>query len=220
MKTNNTFFKQITKLGLLLMMALSMSACSKTSSWKEEVLLHDGSKMIVERSQRYGGAHEFLTQSSSVTEHTATFTLPNSNEKISWTSEFSEDIGRTNFNLLAVHVLKGKAYLVTEPNGYLSYNKWGRPNPPYIFFKYVGKSWKQIPLSEFPIEFKTFNLIANTTRRHDVEEATSKSGYVSASDVSEINSSLVQPQYQTILRVPIPGLGRPDSSNSGPKAPD
>ena len=82
MKTNNTFFKQITKLGLLLMMALSMSACSKTSSWKEEVLLHDGSKMIVERSQRYGGAHEFLTQSSSVTEHTATFTLPNSNEKI------------------------------------------------------------------------------------------------------------------------------------------
>ena len=45
-------------------------------SWKEEVLLHDGSKIVVERSQSYGGRHE-IGQSSPVKEQTITFTVPN-----------------------------------------------------------------------------------------------------------------------------------------------
>jgi hypothetical protein len=31
-------------------------------SWKEDVLLHDGKKLIVERSQTYGGRHEIGQQ--------------------------------------------------------------------------------------------------------------------------------------------------------------
>jgi hypothetical protein len=94
------------------------------TSWKDEVLLHDGSKMIVERSQSYGGRHE-IGQSSPVKEHTITFSLPNSGKTISWTSEYSEDVGRANFNLLALHILNSTPYLVVEPNLCLSYNKWG-----------------------------------------------------------------------------------------------
>jgi hypothetical protein len=36
---------------LILRMGISMKGFSKTMSWKEEVLLHDGSKLIVKRSQ-------------------------------------------------------------------------------------------------------------------------------------------------------------------------
>lgn len=71
------------------------------TSWKEEDLLDDGSKIIVKRSQSYGGRHE-IGQSSPVKEHTITFTLPNSGKALSFISEFGKDVGRANFNLLAL----------------------------------------------------------------------------------------------------------------------
>ena len=59
MKTNNTFFKQIAKLGLLLMMGLAMTACGAgNKKWKEEVQLSDGKIIVIERQAIYesGGA--------------------------------------------------------------------------------------------------------------------------------------------------------------------
>ena len=150
MKTNQLWMKRIIELGLLLMMGANMSANAGLfgfgdTSWKEEVLLHDGSKIIVERSQSYGGRHE-IGQPPPIKEHVISFTLPGSSKTVTWKSEYGEDLGRTNFNLLAVHVMNSTPYIVAEPNLCLSYNKWGRPNPPYVFFKYDGKAWQRIPL--------------------------------------------------------------------------
>ena len=208
MNNGHGLLKRITKLGLLLMMGVSMSADAGLfglggTSWKEEVLLHDGQKVIVKRSQSYGGRHE-VGQSSPIKEHTVSFTLPDSSKTIKWTSEYSEDVGRANFNMLALHVLNDTPYIVAEPNLCLSYNKWGRPNPPYVIFKHDGKEWQRILLAEFPAEFKTINLIVNNGREEDIERAESKLGYVSAEGVQQINSSLTQPEYKTILREPLP----------------
>jgi len=188
----------------VLALGISIGACASPpgvsgTSWKEEVLLHDGSRFIVKRSQSYGGRHE-IGQSAPVREHTISFALPNSGKTYSWTSEYGEDLGRTNFNLLALHILNGIPYLVVEPNLCLSYNKWGRPNPPYVFFKYDGKSWQRISLSEFPAEFRSINLIVNNGREKEITRLASKSGYVSSEGVEEINSSLDQPEYRGILR--------------------
>ncbi|MFA7383664.1 MAG: hypothetical protein WC001_09450 [Desulfurivibrionaceae bacterium] len=171
--------------------------------WKEEVLLHDGGKIIVERSQSYGGRHE-IGQSPPVKKHTIAFTLPDSGKAMSWTSEYGDELGRTNFNMLALHILNGTPYLVAEPNLCLSYNKWGRPNPPYVFFKYEGTVWQRIPLSALPSQFKTINMIVNNGREEDIEKAASNLGYVPAEGVQRINSSLPQPEYKTILREPVP----------------
>ncbi len=216
MRMNQLWLKRVMEFGLVLMMGVSMSACSSTS-WKEEVLLHDGSKLIAKRSQSYGGRHE-IGQSSPVKEHTVTFSLPNSGDKISWTSEYGEDLGRTNFNLLALHILNRTPYIVAKPNLILSYNKWGSPNPPYVFFKYDGKEWQRISIAEFPAEFKTVNLIVNNGREKDIEKLASKTGYVTAEDVQEINSSLTQPEYKTIVREPLDHW-KPRPQHKGPKAP-
>lgn len=191
----------------ILAMGASMSAIAGLfgfggTSWKEEVLLHDGSRVVVERSQSYGGRHE-IGQSPPVKEHTIAFELPGTSKTIKWTSEFSKEIGRTNFNLLALHVLNGVPYLVVEPNLCLSYNKWGRPNPPYLIFKYDGTEWHRISLEELPDEFKTINLIVNNGREEDIEKAAEKFGYVPAAGVQEINKSLKQPEYRNILREPL-----------------
>jgi len=204
----------------LMILGGCMSACAtggSSTSWKEEVLLHDGSKIVVERSQTYGGRHE-IGQSPPIREHTISFALPKSDESITWTSEYGEDLGRTNFNLLALDVANGTPYLVVEPNLCLSYNKWGRPNPPYVIFKYDGKIWQRILLSELPAEFKAINLIVNNGREEDIERAASKLGYVSAGGVQKINSSLTQPEYKTILREALAREKCPQYP-SGPKAP-
>lgn len=202
MSTPQTLLQRITKLGFFLMMGVSMNADAGLfgfggASWKEEVLLHDGSKIIVKRSQNYGGRHE-IGQPSPIKEHTISFTLPNSNKTITWTSEYGEDLGRTNFNLLAVHVLNGTPYVVASPNLCLSYNKWGRPNPPYVFFKYDGKAWQRIGLEEFPAEFKTINVALDIQGR-EVEEL-DKMGFVSVDKIKLLNAHTTIPEFKTILR--------------------
>ncbi len=112
-------------------------------NWKEEVLLHDGSRIVVKRSQSYGGRHE-IGQTPPIKEQEITFTVPGSGEHVTWKSEYGEDIGRANFIALALHIRHGIPYIVAEPHLCLAYNKWGRPNPPYVVFKYEGKEWKHI----------------------------------------------------------------------------
>jgi hypothetical protein len=192
----------------LMILGSGMSACADGTSWKEEVLLHDGSRIVVERSQTYGGRHE-IGQKPPVKEQEITFTLPGSNRSITWKTEYSEDIGRANLNLLALHVLNGTSYIVAEPNLCLAYSKWGRPNPPYVFFKYDGKAWQRIPLAVFPAQFKGINVVVNTLG----EAGTlAKAKVISADTVRELNSQLwrypnEQLQYKTILREPVRSEG-------------
>jgi hypothetical protein len=199
---------------------MSTSACAGFlglggDSWKEEVLLHDGSKMAITRSQTYGGRRE-IGQPPPIKEHTVIFTLPNTDKTIRWTSEYGEDLGRTNFHLLAVHVLHGTPYVVAEPNLCLSYNKWGRPNPPYVFFKYDGAAWQRIPLEEFPVEFKTMNVAISLDRRY-VQEMV-KRGVTTVEQIQQRNRELPQPEFKTILREPVKRERCPQYS-SGPRAP-
>ncbi len=168
-------------------------------SWKEEALLHDGSKIIVERRQSYGGRHE-IGQSPPIKEQEITFSVPGTSQRITWKAEFSEDIGRSNFLLLALHILNSTPYIVAVPHLCLSYNKWGRPNPPYVFFRYEGKEWKRIPLQDLPIEFKDINLVISTKTE---EKTITAQSLVSAELVKKLNSSLRQLQYRAILREPV-----------------
>lgn len=197
MNIHNDVMRQLAKLGLLLMMGGSMSAFSE--SWKEEVLLHDGSKIVVERSQNRGGRHE-IGQGSPISEYNISFVLPNTSKTIKWKNEFSEDVGRADLHPLALHILNGATYLITEPVGCLAYNKWGRPNPPYVIFTYDGKDWQRILIQELPVEFKEINLV-NNTKEH--AEKMSVMSIAAADVIKKFNSSLRQPEYQAVLRDPI-----------------
>jgi hypothetical protein len=180
-----------------------MNACGgNTASWKEEVLLHDGSKIIVERWQKYGGRHE-IGQAPPIREQSITFTLPGTKQVITWKDGYSEDLGRSNFELVALHILNSTPYIITTPNLCLSYNKWGRPNPPYVIFKFENNEWKRIQLTELPLEFKNINLVINT-KKH--EEKLVSQDLVSVEMVEELNSSLTQEEYKTIVRTPINNL--------------
>ncbi|NNM70168.1 MAG: hypothetical protein HKM00_09455 [Gallionella sp.] len=204
MRTHQLWLKRITKLGLIFMVGVSMNTNAGLfgfggDSWKEEVLLHDGQKIIVKRSQSYGGRHE-IGQGGSISEQDITFTVPSTNQTITWTSEYSEDVGRANFELLALHIKDGIPYIVATPFLCPSYNKWGRPNPPYVIFKYDSKEWKRIPLTELPAEFQEINVVIDT-REYDWKVA--KRSIISAEGVKKLNSNLTQQEYHSILREPL-----------------
>lgn len=212
----NRYPRQPTRLSAFALFVL-LSACAGAASlgeggthWKEEVRLHDGRTLVVERAQRYGGRRE-PGQGAPVAEHTITFTLPGAGRPLAWTSEYGEELGRANFNVLALHVREATPYLVVEPNLCLAYNKWGRPNPPYLVFRHDGAAWQRIALAELPAEFKDVNLIINTKRVEEIEELAAKPGYVPAEGVRRMNGSLKQPEYQGIIREPI-GKRAPSSA--------
>lgn len=193
-----------TKIGMFLMMGASMSADAGLfgfggTSWKEEVLLHDGRKVMVERWHKRGGRHE-ITSGPPVKEQSITFAVPGATRTITWRDEYSEEVGSANFELLALHVLNGAPYLVATPYGCLAYNKWGRPNPPYVIYKHAGDSWQRIPLAELPAAFTTINLVIGTSNN---EKELDRLGTVSVSDMARMNRYTKQPELRTIQREPV-----------------
>lgn len=204
MRTHHLWLRQITKFGLLLMMGASMSADAGWfgfggTNWKEEVLLHDGSKIVVERVVERGGRHE-LGQQPPIKEQSIIFNLPITNERITWKSEFSKDIGFADLQPLLVDMFQEVAYVVTHPVGSLSYMKWGSPNPPYVVFKYQNKKWDRITLEELPAEFTTPNLIFSSPD-NTVEKLGTR--LVKADTVQKIISEYRQPEFKSIVRTPL-----------------
>jgi hypothetical protein len=169
------------------------------TSWKEEVLLHDGSAMVVDRSQSRGGRHE-IGQSPPVKEHSITFTMPGTNTSITWKDEFSEDVGSSNLSLLALQILHGAPYIVASPYGCLAYNKWGRPDPPYVIFRYKDKKWERISIQELPGEFKNINLVVDTANNEGKLRAL---GLVTSERINEFNKWYRQIEYKTVVREPM-----------------
>lgn len=200
--------KLIIRIGLLMLLVTVMAACvspagiSKMAGdiWKEETELHDGTTIIIKRIQRYKGRHE-IGQAVPVGEHTVSFTLPSNGKSYSWASEYGEELGHTNFKLLAVHVLDNTPYIVAQPNLCLSYNKWGRPNPPYVIFKHVNDAWQRISIEELPPEFKTLNVLINI--RPEDTRGISSMRTISASTIKTRNAEFTQPELKSLMREPI-----------------
>ena len=179
--------------------------------------MHDGSKIVVTRSQSRGGRGEI--GQSPIKEQAISFVLPGSSKSVTWKDEYSEDVGHSNFELLALHVLNGASYIVTSPYGSSAYKKWGSPNPPYALFKSNGATWQRITLAELPIQFKDMNFTINSSAHEKkLIEETRKSGYVSAVTIKEFNSSLTQEELKSVVRAPLE-IWKPRLENLSSKAP-
>lgn len=205
MRIHREIVKLIAKLGVLLVIITNLSACVGLAgtSWREEVLQHDGSKLVVSRSVSRGGQHE-IGQRPPIKTQGLDFTIPKTDEKVSWEDNFTEDVGGANFLPMQLEILHDTAYLVAYPMGCMSYNKWGRPNPPYVVFRYQAKAWKRISLSELPTELISPNMIFSDP---DGQVERLEKGFITAEIVRRIIGGYRQPEYQTILREPIQSAG-------------
>jgi hypothetical protein len=117
---------------------------------------------------------------------------------------------------MALDIFSGTPYLVAYPMGCLSYNKWGRPNPPYVVFQYQSKEWKRIGLEELPAEIKAPNVIFSMP---DIKVEEFGKRFITSEMIKGLIDSYQQPEFKTILREPVPHERCPEYPH-GPKAPN
>ena len=86
-----------------------------TANWKEEVQLHDGSKIIVERSQKHGGRHE-PGQKPGIKEQSIAFTLPGTKQIIKWKDEYSENIMVLQIRKFITRIFNFRIYRKLNPD--------------------------------------------------------------------------------------------------------
>ena len=192
-----TWLRGVQQATFILMLGVSMSACSKTMSWKEEVKLHDGQIIVAERFYNLGGKPTLESRERAALDSTVTFSLPGTNKKVVWKNDFRDSVPEPNsLNLIRLDIVKGVPYIATYPAGCIAYNKWGRPNPPQVLFKYNNDQWQRLTLAEFPAE-----LISTHANVIVGRPATSmlKSFYTVAGVDAE-NREISTPEYKTILR--------------------
>lgn len=211
MNTPQRLLQQIVKFGLILMMGVSMTACSK--NWKEEVLLHDGQKIIVERVQHLGNFPTWESREKVILDETITFLLPGTNQKITWEMSFRDDVPEPNgINVMVLDIVNNTPYIAGYPAGCIAYNKWDRPNPPHIFYKYESNQWKRISLEDLPSQIGRANLVVGGPPAEGIRP------FYTVEGVNAENHDIDEGPYKSILREPLANEWCPQYS-SGPKAP-
>lgn len=201
-----------------------MNACAMggSASWREEVQLHDGRKIVVERSQTRGGRHE-IGQEIPVAEHIMSFKHPVTGKTVTWRSEYGIEVEKWSLLPLALDVVNGTPYMVTTPAGCIAYNKWQRPNPPYVVQKFDGKAWQRVEPSAFPVVIRVANLVTDAlTGRTERRLTTGRSEPVSAAEVQNINAEALDPAVQYVrvfVREPLAAAQLCPSELTGFKAP-
>ncbi|MEQ1526617.1 MAG: hypothetical protein ABL911_07725 [Gallionella sp.] len=161
MSLNHSLLKRITQFGLILMMGVSMSACSGAAKWKEEVQLSEGRIIVVERELLYesGGDEWALNRGGGKPkEYRIRLEYPSGSGKlIEWKSTKKDDgmwpeiplVFDINFEQPTVFTL------VAMPN----------TNCCEVYSKYLYQngSWVEQPLPE-QFEPRTTNLLFGTKR--------------------------------------------------------
>lgn len=191
--------------GLILTLGVSMSACgTSTTTWKEEVLLHDGSKLVVDRWQTTDpSASREIGQPPSRVEEGTKFVIPGTTKTVTWRSNFGRGL-EDNLVLLALDFVGHTPYAVTYPAFCHAYNKWGRPNPPYVFFKHDGKLWQRIALEGLPSTFKNANVIIGGFNEPQLSATERAAPVLTAQTVQKQNRNS-RPEYiRTLTRMPVP----------------
>jgi hypothetical protein len=201
MNKQNGMMKRIAKLGLLLMLGSTISACSTTMRWKEEVKLHDGQIIVAERFYNLGGYAYLDSSERTPLDETVTFKLPNG-KSIEWKNDFRDSVPEPNsLNHFRFDIVNGVPYLATYPAGCISYNKWGRPNPPQVFFKYANDQWQRIMPDELPPQLIGYSANVIVGR----PASSLLKSFYTVEGVNAKNHYISTPEYKTILREPVKG---------------
>jgi hypothetical protein len=143
--------------------------------WQEEVLLHDGRVIVIDRSVRTGEVPVEIGQSPGESDYTLMFTA-NDNQRVTWEG------GRDRFKPMILEFADGVPYVVARGSTGLVYPREGCPKPPYFFFRWGGDRWESVPYPQLPGVVRSRNLSADPTYSEPMRRAVSR-GLATQDDV-------------------------------------
>jgi len=147
--------KQFAKVFLIFMGLTSLPSCGADAgfrAWQEEVRLSDGRVIVVTQTRRCESAYTGKEVAPCISRETwLTINLPEfSKQEIVWNEKLDPRV-------LNIH--EGKLYVVGWPTTGREFDLYGKPQPPYIGYRWTGKVWERISLQEIPEAIYSTNMI-------------------------------------------------------------
>lgn len=151
MKTSSILKSALLLITLMLPM---LAACSNKAfepfDWKEEILLHDGRKVIAERVDTYGGPREPSQTEPNTKERTIKFADPSDPKKT-----YSHKItGTSNYLMLDFH--QSRPWLIVYVGPFSTDTRC--PIGTYDTYSWDGQQWVQRSFKDKPKEFSKPNM--------------------------------------------------------------
>jgi len=193
----------LTFASLILTACATIDSVSGVASWREEIELHDGSRIIVNRIQKvdpYGRREPF--RPAPIGEVTSEFIIPGTGKAVIWKSEYGISPDKNGLTLVALDIVDGVPYVATTTSKCHDYNKWGRPNPPYVFFKHEVDTWQRISIEAFPEEIHKANMIVGSINKHQLSAEALNAPYISLKAKKYQNNGVAEYKLR-IIRKPI-----------------
>lgn len=179
--------KTIERIICLIAFSLSLTACGKTIDWKQEVKLHDGRVIVVDRQSKQESM-SIPTKGILEPWQQIAFTHPASGERIVW--NLPQGLG-----LWMLDIEGGTIWMVLKPQSVADYNNWGCPSPPWIAFRREAGIWQQVPMGDMPSVFVASNTLAAAAS----DNPRSENKLVSVEQFGAYLARL-DPEYRTIRR--------------------
>jgi len=160
-----------------------LSSClgRSTYRWNEEVQLHDGRVIVIERSVRTGEVPVEIGQPPGESDYTLTFKTCDG-KSVTWEAG-------TSFNPMILDLSDEVPYVVAEASPLNDYAQHDCSRPPYFFFRYRDAKWERVSYEEFPRGFRRRNLLSGATYRTEPFAAV-KRGSVTLADVQKSHFGL------------------------------
>lgn len=152
MKASNVFGSAAVYFATIAAMLLSLSACGghpDIAQWTEEVQLHDGNVITLERRSTLGSAIVLMEHRALI----ATWEVCYRPTKVYWKS--NEPFQPSHFE-----ISDGKAYIKVPMRGCLSCEVMDNPENSTLYFVLTGGQWQRISAEQFP-DKRWQNLIMN-----------------------------------------------------------
>ena len=163
-------------LGFAALGTVSVCFGKQTYRWQEEVLLHDGRVIVIDRSVRTGEVPVELGQSPGVSDFSVTFKTSDG-RPVSWEG------GRDRFVPMILDFIDGVPYVVAHGATGLVYAAEGCPRPPYFFFRWSAGEWMRISYEDFPKALRNANLTVDLLGRPPFNERIARGELVTREDV-------------------------------------
>jgi hypothetical protein len=189
----------------LLLLVPGLGACSggRTLEWKQEVKLHDGRVILVDRISKQTGK---LTPEGAILEYeqTLTFTHPDTGQRLIWMLPKGTGVRMLDFE-------RGVPYFVLTAKSITDYNDWGCPNPPWIVYRLEQGEWLRVGVEQLPVRFIRPNMLLAAR----TDERASGDGLVTVQEM-EAYLKRVDPPFRIFSREKVNPIAKgcyPDTLN-------
>lgn len=136
---------------------MSLSSCSNTLSWREEVKLADGRTIVVSQERRCASGYTGGNSAACI-------------EREAWLRLRLPELGvgeitwHENLSPVVLNLRGARFYLVAVAPTAREFAQYGKPKPPYFGFVLEGGAWRRIAFRDIPEAVYDANLVLDGTR--------------------------------------------------------